>query len=252
MYARQKPNAIDEVLARSTQASLLAALKKTGLPDQFSPRQQQVIVNLLDKYHPQTLSRSPLIDVQGRPIPLKLAPEPLTGPFGEKLSPNDPVSRGLMRMISHFPEHQRWESANLAVRTIRPGQAEAELVGQEGVFAKKDIPADTPVSVFGGLFLDHPEDIALNDDVRSMAGLRPNKYQDSEVSKRGNVMEGMGIAMKCNSNEHRHNLLPTTITVIAPSGEKLYLMVLRTSRNIKAGEELTMTYHDQLRQDNQL
>lgn len=85
-----------------------------------------------------------------------------------------------------------------------------------------------------------------------MAGLRPNKYQDSEVSKRGNVMEGMGIAMKCNSNEHRHNLLPTTITVIAPSGEKLYLMVLRTSRNIKAGEELTMTYHDQLRQDNQL
>ncbi|MGJ7582395.1 SET domain-containing protein [Variovorax sp. RHLX14] len=251
-FARSKSSGIDDALSRASQSSLLASLKKIGLPDHFSPRQQQAVARLLDKYHPHTLTQSPLVGINGKALNLQLASVPLTDPQGTTLPSGTPLNRGLIRMLTHFPEHRRWEDSNLGVRTIRPGEAEAALVGQEGVFAKRNIPANTPVSIFGGMFLDRPEDIALDAQVRSMAGLQPNKYQDSDVSANGNVMNAMGIAMKCNSNEHAHNLMPAYLHVIAPSGEKLQLMALYSTKPIKAGEELSMSYHEQLRLDNQL
>jgi hypothetical protein len=235
---------VRNALASSSQATLLHAFKGVALPPHFSPGQTQIVRNMLDKYHPQTLSRSPVVDAKGIPMPLRLSSTPLTDPVtGEAIEVKTELQKSLVNMVANHGGQTRWMGENIGVRKIGPGEAEPALVGQEGVFAKKAIPVGTPVGIFGGMYLDQPEDINLDRKIRSMAGLDPLKYVDPQVSKSGAVLQGMGPLMKCNSTtDGTSNLHPVQLNVLTPTGEKLSLMALFTKQPVEAGQELRFNY----------
>lgn len=243
-YSRRASGGVDDALRSATPANLLSRLGRTTLPERFTPAQARVVRRMLDAYHPQTLARSPLVDVQGRPMPLRLAADPLLDNHSGDVIPIDgPLERALVRTFTQYQDNLRWQQENIAVRTIRPGQAEPALDGQQGVFAKKDIPIGMPVGLFGGQYLDDPEAIAFDEKVRAMAGLPPHKYWDSKVSDTGGVVQGMCPMMKCNSAGKNANVSGSAqINTIGPDGRPIRLTALFTTRPIKAGEELRMDY----------
>ncbi|MGI4779687.1 MAG: SET domain-containing protein [Janthinobacterium lividum] len=243
-YSRRAPGDVDAALRSATPANVLSRLGHAKLPERFTPAQARIVKHMLDEYHPQTLARSPLIDMQGNPMSLRLAADPLLDNHsGDVIPIEGDLERALVRTFTHYRDNLRWQRENIAVETIRPGQAEPALVGQQGVFAKKDIPIGTPIGLFGGQYLDNPGDIGLDEKVRQMAGLPPHKYWDKKVSDTGGVVQAMCPMMKCNSAGKDANISGNAqINTIGPRGEKIRLMALMTTKPIKAGEELRMDY----------
>jgi hypothetical protein len=243
-YARRASGGVDEALRSATPADVVSRLGRAPLPERFTPGQAHIVKRMLDEYHPQTLARSPLIDVQGRPMPLRLARDPLVdNGSGDVIPIRGNLERALLRTFTHYRDNLRWQQENIAVRTIGPGQAEPALVGQQGVFAKRDIPVGTPIGLFGGQYLGNPDDIRLDEKVRQMAGIPPNKYWDGKVSDSGGGVQAMCPMMKCNSAEKAANISSSAqVSTIGPAGENIKLMALFTTRAIRAGEELRMEY----------
>ncbi len=242
-YLRREPTGIDNVLRAASPAKVISMLGRTPLPAALTPSQKHIVRYMLDEHHPQTLSRSPLIDISGNPMPLRLSPTPLTDiASGDVLPLKSKLEKGLVGLLTNYQGSLRWQKENIGIRAIRPGEAEPALTGQKGVFAKKDIPAGTPVGLFGGQYLGNPQSIALDDKIRSMAGLPSGKYKDYSASTQGGIIQGMSMLMKCNSRGEDSNLFSAHVNTIGPGGEKIRLMALFASEPIKAGQELRMSY----------
>jgi hypothetical protein len=243
-YSRRASDGVDDALRSATPAEVVSRLGRAPLPERFTPGQARIVKRMLDEYHPQTLARSPLIDVRGDPMPLRLARDPLVdNGSGDVIPIRSSLERALLRTFTHYRDNLRWQQENIAVRTIGPGQAEPALVGQQGVFAKHDIPAGPPIGLFGGQYLGNPEDIRLDEKIRQMAGIPPRKYWDTKVSDSGGVVQAMCPMMKCNSAEKAANISSSAqVSTIGPAGENIRLTALFTTRAIRAGEELRMDY----------
>lgn len=242
-YLRRNPIGIDNTLRAASPANVLSMLSRTPLPAAFTPSQQHIVRYMLDEHHAQSLARSPIIDIEGNPMPLKLASTPLTDvASGDALPVTGKLEKGLVGLFTNYQENLRWQKDNIGIRTIRPGEAEPALTGQKGVFAKKDIQAGTPVGLFGGQLLADRKTIALDQKIRTMAGLPIGKYMDNGASKEGGIIQGMSTLMKCNSDGEQSNLFSARVNTIGPKGEKISLMALFASEPIKAGQEMRMSY----------
>ena len=237
-YLRRNPIGIDNTLRAASPANVLSMLSRTPLPAAFTPSQQHIVRYMLDEHHAQSLARSPIIDIEGNPMPLKLASTPLTDvASGDALPVTGKLEKGLVGLYTNYQENLRWQKDNIGIRTIRPA-----LTGQKGVFAKKDIQAGTPVGLFGGQLLADRKTIALDQKIRTMAGLPIGKYMDNGASKEGGIIQGMSTLMKCNSDGEQSNLFSARVNTIGPKGEKISLMALFASEPIKAGQEMRMSY----------
>ena len=242
-HVRRAPTGVDNVLRAASPANVIAMLGRTPLPAAFTPAQEHILRYKLDEHHPQALSRSPLIDIDGNPMPLKLSPTPLTDvASGDVLPVKGELEKGLVGLFTNYQANLRWQKDNIGIRTIRPGEAEPALTGQKGVFAKKDIPPGTPVGLFGGQFLADPKAIALDAKIRTMAGLPANKYSDGKATDTGGIIQGMSTLMKCNSGGKKSTLFSAYLNTIGPKGETIRLMALFAAEPIKAGHELRMSY----------
>lgn len=242
-YLRRNPVGIDNTLRAASPANVLSMLSRTPMPDAFTPSQKHIVRYMLDEHHAQNLARSPVIDIEGNPMPLKLAANPLTDvASGDAIPVTGKLEKGLVGLLTNYQGNLRWQKDNIGIRTIRPGEAEPALAGQKGVFAKKDIQAGTPVGLFGGQMLADPKDIALDKKIRTMAGLPVTKYVDNGVSKEGGILQGMSTLMKCNSSGEKSNLFSARVNTIGPKGETISLMALFASKPIKAGQEMRMSY----------
>lgn len=243
IFSRSPQVGVEHAIRSASPATLLSSMKNAVIPEQLTSGQQEAIANLLDRFHPQTLSESPLIDAHGKPIPLHLASTPLTDAVTGKAIPVDkPLQRGLVQMLTHYRQHLNWERDNLSIRKVAPGDAASEpaLIGQDGVFAARDIPLHTPVAMFGGMYLTDPADIRLDARIRDMSGVGAKKYH---VAQEGGTLQGMGRSMKLNSgDDQRSNLFPVHLNVVDGSGQKMKVMALFSTRPIKAGEELRFNY----------
>ena len=198
---------------------------------------------MLDEHHPQSLARSPVLDIAGNPMPLKLSSTPLTDVgSGDVLPVTGKLEKGLVGLFTNYQANLRWQKDNIGIRTIRPGEAEPALTGQKGVFAKKNIPPGTPVGLFGGQLLADPKAIALDEKIRTMAELPPSKYMARRSTESGGIIQGMGTLMKCNSKGEKSNLFSAYVNTIGPNGETIRLMALFAAKPIKAGQELRMPY----------
>lgn len=242
-YLRRNPIGIDNTLRAASPANVLSMLSRTPLPAEFTPSQKHVVRYMLDEHHPQSLARSPLIDINGNPMPLKLASTPLTDvASGDALPVTGKLEKGLVGLFTNYQGNLRWQKDNIGIRTIRPGEAEPALTGQKGVFAKNDIQAGTPVGLFGGQLLADPKAIALDEKIRTMAGLPASKYMDRQVTDTGGIIQGMSTLMKCNSGGEKSNLFSAHVNTIGPNGETIRMMALFASEPIKAGQEMRMSY----------
>ena len=242
-YLRRNPVGIDNTLRAASPANVLSMLSRTPLPDAFTPSQKHVVRYMLDEHHPQTLARSPVIDIDGNPMPLKLSSTPLSDvASGDVLPVTGKLEKGLVGLFTNYQESLRWQKDNIGIRTIRPGEAEPALTGQKGVFAKKDIAPGTPIGLFGGQLLADPAAVAFDEKIRTMAGLPASKYMDRGVSREGSILQGMSTLMKCNSAGEKANLFSAHVNTIGPKGETIRLMALFASEPIKAGQEMRMSY----------
>ena len=242
-YLRRHPIGIDNTLRAASPANVLSMLSRTPLPAAFTPSQKHIVRYMLDEHHAPNLARSPVIDIGGNPMPLKLAATPLTDPAsGNAIPVTSKLEKGLVGLFTNYQGSLRWQKDNIGIRTIRPGEAEPALAGQKGVFAKKDIQAGTPVGLFGGQLLADPKAIALDEKIRTMAGLPARKYMDHGASEEGGIIQGMSTLMKCNSGGKKSNLFSARVNTIGPKGEKISLMALFASEPIKAGQEMRMSY----------
>lgn len=242
-YLRRAPSGIDDILRAASPANVVSMLGQTQLPDAFTPSQMHVVRFLIDKHNAQSLAQSPVIDSNGHPLPLQLASPPLSDVLsGDVIPVAGQLESNLVGLLANYQENLRWQQDNIGIRTILPGEAEPALTGQEGVFAKKDIDEGTVVGFFGGQLLADPQAIALDEKVRTMAGIYSGKYLDFQVSKEGPVLQGMSTFMKCNSGGENSNVFAFHVNTIDPNGQKVSLRALIAAAPIKAGQELRMCY----------
>lgn len=241
-FSRSLAGALDTVIQCSSQRSLLADLANAGGFQALTPKQKSGIKNILDKYDPRTLANSPIINVRGQPVAVNLTTPPLTDFVTGERIPITGMEKGILRMMTNYPEHKKWESQNLEIRTMRRGEAETVLAGQQGVFAKRHIPAGTAVTMFGGMLIANSKDAEFDEQIRKKVGLDPHKYVDPKAVP-GGVLQGMGIGMKLNSSgDDESNLFPAHLNVMDPSGKKIKITAFIASKPIPAGSEMRYNY----------
>jgi hypothetical protein len=205
----------DEVLRQATPATLNLQLRNAmPLPERLTLAQCQRLNEILGDYHEHALRESPWIDADGKPIFVERNKASTDGQAiydqfdcqlmirndwqGAEVDTSDAaILARADHIMEDYPAYKKWQSENLLyVEDIQENQVSENgraLIGKRGVFAKEDIPPGT-VLPFGGMFLEHAEDIEIDRWLRQHVG--GNKFY---VGIDSPLVAGMDLTMMLNA-----------------------------------------------------
>lgn len=269
----QEQLTFDQILQHANASNLISLLKQNlPIPDALTPAQSQRVKELLSQYHPDTLQTSPLIDTSGNPITIhrdKAAtdgkairdqfyseleiPHNCHGPKYE--SSSEAILRRVDQILENYPSHKQWQDKNLTVGTVKAEHVSASnmgVVGEEGLFAKQDIPAGK-VMMFGGMLIEDPQEYEIDKTIRKLAGC--DKFYSRKTPP---LIEGMDASMKCNAaylspendfisrmrgDAEKNNFSLVGLPCIRPENKQILNMYfLVANRTIKKGEQVCYMY----------
>lgn len=124
---------------------------------------------------------------------------------------------------------------------------EQSLVGQQGIFARIDIPAGTCVGVYGGQFMDEADVFLVKDD-RYLLGVsttRPGVHAingENLLSLSNTVYEYDTNGRPCGHPQTGHDLLRATFRVRFSNDWTVGIPAFFAARDIPAGTELRWNY----------
>lgn len=246
-----------EAIRNETSSTLIHKLKNCTIPKKLSLDSNKKLFTLLTQYNPDTLTTSPLIDVQGKPVEIETIGHCWVY-AGMDDSKEFFFNDDVIKIIDDYQSHKKWTQSNLCVRTIKEEDVpahESVLIGQEGVFALNDIKSNTTVFLFGGMLLDEKIDIENDEKIRKLVDC--DKYYNRKASCNDDnscVIEAMDISMKMNTatekgkygishDPERNNLRCFNVRVKRSSDQKpLQIMAFFSVRDIKSGEQLCFNY----------
>lgn len=216
--------------------------------ESLTPLEQQFVRGLLDEYHPEFLTISPLVDAQGQPMPVMVSPHCSLPPQ---------VQRDCHNILQDYPAHLRWKHDTLRIKAITNKDVpshERPLVGQEGVFATRRIKPNTFIGFFGGMVLEDNQDIMNDRTLRDEAGC--SKYFGRIRGLPSAILQVMDMTMKLNTATRQENGI-TTISKDDPrinitmrdvalvrttDGQPLTIACFLAKRMISPGEQLCYFY----------
>ncbi len=246
-----------EAIRNETSSTLIQKLKNCTIPKKLSLNSNKKLFTLLTQYNPDTLTTSPIIDAQGKPVAIQTDGRcwESDGMRGGKFYF---YSEDVRKIVNNYETHKQWMKSHLSVRIIKEEDVpihESVLIGQEGVFALRDIERGTPVCLFGGMLLEDKTDKENDEKIRKLVDC--DKYYIRKVScddKDTSFIEGMDISMKLNTAtkigtygvvmDHERNNLDCYHARVERVSDKEQLQILAFSSmsDIKAGEQLCFYY----------
>ncbi len=228
--------------------AILAGQAWAPRDERLTPLEQQFVRGLLDEYHPEFLTFSPLVDAQGQPMPVVMSPYCSLPPQAQVDCQN---------ILQDYPAHLRWKHDTLRIKAITRKDVpshERALVGQEGVFATRRIEPNTFIGFFGGMVLEDKQDILNDRTLRDEAGC--NKYFGRIRGLPSATLQVMDMTMKLNTATRREDGIITiskddpriniamrdAALIRATDGQPLTIACFLAKREILPGEQLCYFY----------
>ncbi len=243
---------IEEKFTTITAEQLTAAHNKY-------PDLKQRIDTLVDTYNPDTVSQHSFYDTYGTSLALRYEPEEkipttFTADRGREISENpsshtkirESAKEALKVMMNRDSTFKEFQNEYLEVFTIhgRTG-SESVLNNQEGIRAKKSIPAFTLVDVWRGMVFNkngsrEQENLKM---LHLFTGKEPNKFFASIGDYNIDIKS---ISMKANSGQNKPettNLNALVLPHKTSTNNSIFVAAMVTNRDVEAGEELRYDYN---------
>lgn len=148
--------------------------------------------------------------------------------------------------ITPAPYHESVASFATSKRLYALGHPRAlfykkkSSLGGFGLFARKDIPRNTPITYFDGDMIDHQEAMRRKEKNKASHIITlSHRFAYLDGPTGATIKKGQGAASVMNDGSYAYNCKITPLTM---RSNPLRVMRVKTIRDVKKDEELTVTY----------